>query len=477
MNKILTYKYKKFLKVKAAKIERMARKRNVKKNLGRINDIKEYIRNRHYRDMAKGIKSYDDVLNLFLPKNLRYLAFYPKSPVYVKKRIIGKVSPKIIVLLPSNFSILSNPKESYDAMAKLVKALICQQGREVWVDYSNCKSSDLLTQIFLDSIFKDWDRFAKLCIRANILKYMNVVTIGGQHYHNPAIQKMLNSVGSPKILLNRKYDYEQVIPFHLRYFDKQEEDSDRKGYVNDIDTTLLIEYVNKCLNKVGKELTQDSADALGTVIAEPVINASEHSSLQSRYLIGYFEDYSDEDEAEVHGILNLVILNYGKSVYEKFKYPDPDEKINFVCVEQMKELSKSYNSKNLFRKQEFQESTLWTLYALQQGVTVIPDANRGNGTIKFIDKFFNLQQDDDKNESRMYFISGNTVIEFDGSYGLTEISDEFDNKRTIMAFNNKGSLWEKPDKKYVRYSDWFFPGTALYARIVLNSKITKNDTD
>ena len=141
----------------------------------------------------------------------------------------------------------------------------------------------------------------------------------------------------------------------------------------------------------------------------------------------------------------------------------------------MQELSDSYTKRGLFTVNKFKESTLWTLYALQQGVTIIPNANRGNGTVQFIEKFFNLREGDFKNESRMYLLSGNTVIEFDGTYKMVNIV-EGQNNRAIMAFNQQGNLRDKPDNRYVRHTDYFFPGTAIYARIALNTKNLKDDS-
>ena len=46
-----------------------------------------------------------------------------------------------------------------------------------------------------------------------------------------------------------------------------------------------------------------------------------------------------------------------------------------------------------------------------------------------------------------------------------------------MTFNKQKSLREKPDKRYIRFTDYFFPGTAIYARIALNSSITQNENN
>lgn len=476
MKKPLSPKEKKFVIVRALKLERNARKRN-KYNLNRRKKaLREYERNKSFREMAKNVTTYNQAVNIFMPKNLKYLISYEKSPIFVKEAVSSRVVKVAIIRLPKCFSILSNPKETYDAIKSIVNYLVCQKCSELWIDYCNCESSDLITQIFLDSILRDWDIFIDRCIRANLVQFIKVGSIGGRNYFNPSIQRMLNSVGSPTILLKRHIDYNQIIPFNLRFFDHDEHRDIELGAANEVDTTLLLEYVNKCLNRICRELTDDAADALGTVIGETVINASEHSSLKSRYMIGYFEDLSEENTESKHGILNLVILNYGQSIYEKFKYPKEPADVNYECIKQMKELSDLYVRKGFFIPSEFKESTLWTLYALQQGVTIIPNANRGNGTIQFIDKFFALGEHDKDKESRMYLLSGNTIIEIDGTYKLDNIADGSTN-RMVMAFNRQGTLREKPDKRYVKFSSHFFPGTAIYARIVLNSSVTQNETN
>lgn len=465
---------KSFYKVRALKIERNARKRKKRKSIKNKKVIRDFLRNKIFREMAKGIKTYNQTINLFMPKNLRYLISYERSPIFIKEIISSRFVKVAVVYLPKNFSILHNPKESYSAIKTIVDSLICQKCGELWIDYKNCEFSDLITQIFLDSILKDWDLFIDRCLRANLVRFIRVGSIGGRNYINPTIQRMLNSVGSPTILLKRHIDYKHVIPFNLRFFDHDEHKDIELGAVNEVDTTLLLEYVNKCLNRIGRELTDEAASALGTVIGETVINASEHSSLKSRYMIGYFEDLSDDDTESKHGILNLVILNYGQSIYEKFKYPQDSTEVNFECIKQMKELSDLYVKRGFFIPSEFKESTLWTLYALQQGVTIIPNANRGNGTIQFIDKFFALGEHDQDKESKMYLLSGNTIIEIDGTYKLENISDNSTN-RMVMAFNKQGTLREKPDKRYVKFTTHFFPGTAIYARIILNSSVTQNE--
>lgn len=102
-------------------------------------------------------------------------------------------------------------------------------------------------------------------------------------------------------------------------------------------------------------------------------------------------------------------------------------------------------------------------------MTCVPEKKRGNGTIQFIESFFKLKGNDEIDDvSRMYILSGNTVIEFDGTYHLSDSKDENGVSRGIISFNKSGSLNEKPDSKYVKNVDEYFPGTAIFVRLLLN---------
>ena len=190
-------------------------------------------------------------------------------------------------------------------------------------------------------------------------------------------------------------------------------------------------------------------------------------------LLGYFEE-KEIDSVHV-GVFQLVILNFGKTIYEKFKDPNcPNQDI----VDKMKNLSHSYTQKNFLQKKKFEEETLWTLYALQEGVTSVPTnkyIKRGNGSIRFIESFFNIKGSQDvDNISRLVIQSGCSNITFDGKYNIVEkqIGEE---SFKIMTFNNSGNIEDKPDNKYVQCVDNYFPGTFISAQILLNEDDLENN--
>jgi hypothetical protein len=234
----------------------------------------------------------------------------------------------------------------------------------------------------------------------------------------------------------------------------------------ELDTTEMADYVLTCLTRMNKILTPEKLDDLCTVIGEILINAEEHSSTKYRFSIGYFKEYNVDNKH--YGIFRLVILNFGKTMYEKFKSEDcPNQEI----VGRMRELSKSYTKRNLFRNREFEEENLWTLYALQEGVSSVSpeEYKRGNGSIRFIESFFNIKGTLDADDiSRMTILSGNTSVVFDGKYGIQTKVNTNNEVFRVMTFNESGNIEEKPDDNCVCQREDYFPGTLISAKILLN---------
>lgn len=455
---IARHAYRRF--VRRCKIRRYMKRR-------RRMTIEEFIRNKPYRDEARQIHSFKDTLQHFLPVNLSHIMNCDQGVFsFDKLGKLGRVNNGI-VSIPKNFSIIDNPKESYEVIQRVMSIFLSQKSKSLRLDYSKCESIDLVTMVFLDAILKDIDKYWKSCGRANVDHYCKLKEMGGYNYENPVIFKMINSVGSPDIIINRHSTYSDVIPFRLRCFDSLKATKGKRLMQKEIDTTQVLEYINNCLGRYHKTLSPEASREMGFVVAETLINAEEHSSTGYRYLIGYMEEY--KDSAHKHsGVFNLVIMNFGQTIYEKFKNVDSRTEINQECLNQMKELSELYKKRSLF-KESFNEETLWTLYSLQQGVTCVPHQKRGNGTIQFINSFLKLRDNDDNDTiSHMYILSGNTIIEFDGKYQLFNKIDSNGKTLDIISFNESGSLREKPDSRYVRHVREYFPGTAIYVRLLLN---------
>ncbi|MDD6781620.1 MAG: hypothetical protein PUD89_01625 [Bacteroidales bacterium] len=407
-----------------------------------------------------------ECLRRFLPSNLRYLLETPGSP-FLLKDIQKKNKPTNgVVSIPPKFSIIDTPEESYDALRKIIYALLIEDIDRLTLDYANCESTELSTQVLLDIILKDYVHFKKICRNNYRIKKDIFPQFGGININNKELKEMMWSVGSPATLGIAKREYDNVVEYPLRIHSIEKNTSEQKRMnQKELDTTELIDYVITCLGKMNKKLTPQKRDDLCTVIGEILINAEEHSTTNKRFSIGFFRDYDDNNN---HcGLFRLVILNFGRTIYEKFKSDDcPNKNI----VKKMLDLSNKYTKKLLFLKGEFEEENLWTLYALQEGVTSVSTNNykRGNGSIRFIESFFNIKGNTKQDDiSKMTLLSGNTKIIFDGRYNIVEKNKNNETFR-VMAFNNDGDIECKPDSKCVCKTNNYFPGTMLSVKLLLN---------
>lgn len=408
------------------------------------------------------------MIKKYLPVNLKYMLDTKDSPFYIKKVKDAIVSEDVIIV-PKQFSIFENPKECFQMLRDLIHALLYTDFSQVILDYNKCESIDLCSQILLDIIFKDWNTFVTEVGNNHGIKATKLfpITVGGKNINNINVQKILFSVGSPANVAGREYDFPNIkkskLCIHNR---KMNRDRETIMAYKDIATTELADYVIDCLRSVNKKLTPERLDDLCIVIGETLINAEEHSTTGCRYSVGYFEEL--ENDGKHYGMFRLVILNFGHTIYEKFKNL---ESSNVDVVKQMKSLSEQYTKYQLFTKRDFEEESLWTLYALQQGVTSVSAdlyTQRGNGSINFINSFFNLKGDEKVDDvSWLSIASGRTRIVFDGAYKITSknINGEV---FQCMTFNKENDLRYKPDKKYVYGTDYYFPGTAISVNIMLS---------
>lgn len=403
-----------------------------------------------------------------LPVNLGYLLHEKESPFYLKVISKENYCSKGIIPVPEHFSILDNPEESFLTLRKIISALFIETSTSVILDYKKCIRVDLGTQVLLDIILKEFWIFARKAQSSDRNKQdLFPSRIGGCNINNEDVQKLLFSVGSPATLNVTERSFEDIIKYKLCIHDNnREKDLEKRMAQKELDTTQMADYVIECLKRMNKELTSEKLNDLCTVIGEILINAEEHSSTQHRFSIGYFKE--EKQNGGHFGIFRLVILNFGQTIYQKFK---SDECPNLDIVKRMKDLSESYTKRLLFFPGKFEEESLWTLYALQEGVTSVSTKQykRGNGSIRFIDSFFNIKGSQDvDNISKMSIISGKTRIVFDGKYEITTKNNYIGDTFKVMTFNESGNIEDKPDSKYVYSTKNYFPGTMISAKILLN---------
>lgn len=119
------------------------------------------------------------------------------------------------------------------------------------------------------------------------------------------------------------------------------------------------------------------------------------------------------------------------------------------------------------------EEALWTLYALQGGVTrhYENDPTRGQGTARAIRYFQKLGQTRaGEVRPRMAVVSGHTHIIFDDGRQMQERETEHGEPRLIIAFNKDNTLEQPPERDRVKSLRNYFPGTMLSFRFYLDEE-------
>ena len=412
--------------------------------------------------------SKSEITRSWLPANISYLISCNESPFHLKKLALNAPKNNGYFIVPRRFSIIENPKESFRFLQELTAALVNQLFPKIQVDYSRCEKIDLDTQVLFDIILIDIFAFYKRC-NSHPATAPKVKEFNGVKINNIDVNKLLFSVGSPAIHSKNSKVFDDVVRYTLCIHDREINGNPVKiRERKDLDTTKLVDYVLNCLKKLNRSsLSPEKLDDLCTVIGEILINAEEHSTTKYRFSIGYFHEKNVNGKH--YGVFRLAILNFGKTIYEKFSDPDcPNKDI----VEKMKNLSDHYTKRKYFLPREFEEETLWTLYSLQDGVSSVAQneyKKRGNGSIHFIESFFNIKgrMTEADTISKMTILSGNTSITFDGIYDITKgmIANE---EYKYMTFNQTGKIEDKPDSKYVKSVDHYFPGTLISATILFN---------
>ena len=425
----------------------------------------QFFRQRNNPDKLKALKI--SVIRQALNRRISsYLLSDPDSPLNIDLIADRKYNSQGRINIPANFSVTDNPKDSYETLQRIISSLFLEKYDTLILDYNECHNVELGTQVIQDIILKDYTDFLIWLKRKN-RRLLTEFTrnFSAEHIYDESVSKMSFSVGSPVNLKIRELSYDDVEKSKLRINDEKSfaKLKRTREEETELEITSLGEYVVNSLSKVNRELTDDEIESLYDVIGEALVNADDHSTTKYRFSIGYFEKRIVGGK-EV-GIFQLAILNLGRTIYQKFHDPDcPNQK----HVERMRQLSDKYTQRQWLMPKKFEEETLWTLYALQDGVSS-KKAKRGSGTISIIESFFKFKGDENSDSlSRMMLVSGSACINFDGTYKIQKKEDENGNLMSVMTFNKSGSIEDKPDNQYVYCNDSFFPGTLLSVTLLFN---------
>jgi hypothetical protein len=368
---------------------------------------------------------------------------------------------------PSVFSLIANPDESLQALKVLRRTLEISTLQSLHFDHTDCSLLDLCASVVQDVLVIRGRRQASF--RRGGLR------IYGDLPENPQARLLLYSTGIMKQLgLSKINDIPPEIRERLRFSELRAGSPSPPNITSDSElaASALADFFDECLRIEDHQLKPALKGNLIDLITEVLDNAEQHGQGDKLwYSIGY---YNTHEKPEDGGECHIVLFNFGDTIFESLNRPDTSEELR----RQISDLAAEHERRGYFTatidqgRAEWswvplwQEESLWTLYALQEGVSRFSNKpegiDRGNGTIKMIEFFTELAS----GMPQMALLSGRTHILFDGKYRLQpkKVGDE---ERKVIAFNASNDLRERPDEKYVRTLRNKFPGTLLSLRFHL----------
>jgi hypothetical protein len=391
---------------------------------------------------------------------LPFFRFFSKTSFFTDTFKSHDESPSLDI--PHTFSFIDNPDGTIKTIGKLIYLLCESKLSNLNIDHSKCEMMDLAASTVLDVIImngiKEW----------KIKNYKTLLS--GNYSTNPKVNELLKVVGLLKHIDHS--DSKNVPAAILKNYDtfplfigQKEGDSPKLSTSREIVATRLTDYFNILLKKISYKLTDVGRNQLSILITEVLDNIEQHSNAIHWYIMGYM----DNDQ-----VCNIVIFNLGRSIFETLSNANLDRKTKSF----INELINKHTSLGFFGVvQRWTEENLWTLYALQEGVSRFntmekseTEAIRGLGMTKLIDFFLKLSSTvcQDK-KPNMVIISGKTYILFDGTYNLYE-KELLGGSRKLIAFNKENDFEKLPDRNYVYTLDNGFPGTILSMRFQLDKK-------
>lgn len=383
-----------------------------------------------------------------------------------------------LIKIPKVFSIFRNPDTVLDIIYSILKASV---HKALFFDHSELEEMDLGASALLDvvvmSLRREW-----------IAKGENFV-LSGILPQSAEMKDVFICTG-----LTRHLKIRSVAPSHkLRRAFKQfplfEGNSKRRHEFGSSDqeiaATKLACHVDECFQLATTQygLTKEGKRQLLKWAGEIISNAEDHSGQNEWFAMAYMRPVLASDAGTENyetgsliGECQLAIFGFGRTLYDSLSAPS-------TPMETKEQIGRLVNKHKPFFNlaARYNAMDLWTLYALQDGVSRFStrpgQTSRGKGTVEMIEAFQLLGKSlDPSKRPEMCLISGFTRIYFDDTYHLQE-QEVQGGRRKIIAFNETNDLEQKPDVRHVHSLIGKLPGTLLTCKFYIDGRYLQRLTN
>ena len=227
----------------------------------------------------------------------------------------------------------------------------------------------------------------------------------------------------------------------------------------------LVDAINEWLGALPKKLclTQKSRPDINKIVTEVLENAERHAGteLEQWYVAGFMARY-DSTDADNHSHewydCHIAFVNLGNTISEAMRGSTTTRIYNDL----QSYLDKHYSPSGPSR------DTLATLYAMQDGISSLPEGAGGKGMMDMVELTNQLGHTEDiDHQPRISIISGKSCVQFAGPYKGCFFQNE-ESRVRVQTFNTERRFDFPPDRRYVFDLDVKFPGTIVALRFSLD---------
>lgn len=376
----------------------------------------------------------------------------------IKDRIAGKTKNGIVAIqIPEIFSITKNPEETIGILKKIYHYCGKDNIKRIVFDHRKCRELEIAASTIMDTIV-----MAGKMYRRNI---GNELSVSGNFPIEPKCRKMFIASGLPAHLQLERDIVMRKDNVKLFALVAGKSGTVRSGTVS----THLTDYFDECLRTQDFKLSGKGRNIVSKMFGEVIENCEIHGGERSSwYVLGHF-DLVDHNYGEV----NLVIFNYGKTIYEQLighgTTKETKEKIEYMRKVHESQYDDTWT-----------EEAMLTVFSLQKGISRLRDQQsegnkkRGTGTFRMLEIFYTLGKSNTDLKPEFSITSGNTHILFDNRYRLADTTYGSEvleiEKIKVIAFNENNNILEKADARNVTIMKKSFPGTIISMKFYIDRK-------
>lgn len=440
---------------------------------------KKYLRHqrRRQRKQLKHRRNSRPYINLYNVKERTATSYQRKTDNYYISRYQNEIYEYLReanfkgphqnpIRIEKEFSLIASPEKALNQLSIIHHSVHYYMGSTLHINFTNCEVTDLHTLFVLRVIVQEY-RAAQSQLQDKVRTKEVITGVKITLSKVSEVNKRLLAAGIINTLTTK---IEEMMPISEMgvYIGTRSQSNfaeNKKGAT----ATKIVKYIaDNCLSNYGYHLSHKEKSDLIALISEVLNNAEDHSLKNKWYATGaLFEDnrLQTDPNKEVVGELTLTIMNFGQSFYEGFEETREQNEHMYNSINQLCE-----NVQNTSKGKDFTKENLFTLYALQDGISRLKyeTESRGTGTMKFINSFTQISDYEDstkKYHPYLIILTGNTLLRCDNQYRPYEIDGD-----NYLSLNKENDLKLPPEKENLISLPKKFPGTLLAVKVYLNKQ-------